>query len=1012
MSLAEELANDSYDTFATPYLSSGLAEGHIVIDSDRNIIVPQELKRLAVQYDHDIETVTFDCPRYWDDHDMSQMNVYINFLRADGQIGVYKADNVVVDSDDEALMHFDWTINRNVSEIDGRLEFVVCINSVDSNGREINRWNSEICKQCRVSEGLEYNEDDDSGGGNTGGGNTGGGNTGGGGSVVQEAPKKRTIGKAAVNYQPYSNWGNTIEEAAQKLSKFDLIVGGGEIHTPGEDTTKKQREIQIIKRARELNPKIKFFYYISIASWRNDNGYIHILDPGGKQPDDSSAPTGYVRLRNKWELFECIAYALHMGGYTTGETELVEKNFTWTDNNGVEHIEDKYIRKFVGGIAFDGVFYDDAGMDSAQGIINQGFKNSRDKSIKLCDFARSLGLSNFVNQLSAANWYDPAISDANPDGLGPAVDKNDYMLVESAHLQHGDSDGIPLWRAAAGGPKACYTYYRDFYPTVGAKIVMNDYPVKLDIENKQKILTYLCFDCFATGAHYLDFNGQEVWDVPELLEQFGYSDDEDNTISNTAYNADGDFTVTKNGHWYRVYRPKGLTQGVKCDSASISKLNITLDGRSMINGFITAPFLDKENDERLEQIENDIVELGTNDKRNASIYHRMMIDDWQQVLRYTNLITDKIWDNFIASVNKNDELISYDDVENYSVCFKRTDYTGQYFITVELNASEYAGHTIEMGCKVNTTVAHHVGTSYIDAYGWEGITGNNSYGSTYYPDEYMYVRKCVVPEVSDQTYIGFKFIFTANMKSGQVYDFSNFYIIDLDEFEEDITKSWYTNIIPPINAAKSWPDWMGQSFITEQIDNESFSIEWTGEPNAYQAWSGISWTVPEGTFKPNHRYELGVNSWTDNIDPYNIEIAFRIHLSGSNPPSYWFPKTIHARSEAYEEDRQCTFFSFGDEYTTNGGGRIIFCSVRSSNIVNDGSFLKAVVNGAYIYDLDEQGIVKRGIDPTNSFLQICRVTEETLAKDKKLVRNALYFVKEGRIFMTDYDRNIILDFSI
>ena len=60
MSGAEELLNRE----ATTYLARLEAEPHIVIGEDRFITVPSELKRIAVQYDHNIETVTFDCPRY------------------------------------------------------------------------------------------------------------------------------------------------------------------------------------------------------------------------------------------------------------------------------------------------------------------------------------------------------------------------------------------------------------------------------------------------------------------------------------------------------------------------------------------------------------------------------------------------------------------------------------------------------------------------------------------------------------------------------------------------------------------------------------------------------------------------------------------------------------------------------------------------------------------------------------------------------------------------------------
>ena len=155
MSSAEELLDSVYNTSVTAVLSDSSVEGHIVIGDDRKMTVPVELKRLAVQYDHNIETVTFDCPRYWDEHDMSTMNVYINYLRTDGEIGVFKAENVIVDVTDSSIMHFGWTVSRNVTEVSGKLAFIVCVKNTDNDGNEVNHWNSEICKDCYVSEGLE-----------------------------------------------------------------------------------------------------------------------------------------------------------------------------------------------------------------------------------------------------------------------------------------------------------------------------------------------------------------------------------------------------------------------------------------------------------------------------------------------------------------------------------------------------------------------------------------------------------------------------------------------------------------------------------------------------------------------------------------------------------------------------------------------------------------------------------------------------------------------------------------
>ena len=149
MSQAEELLN-SVET----YTADETTEPHIVVGEDRFIVVPDELKRIAVQHDHNIETVTFDCPRYWDEHDMSKMTIYIVYERVDGFTGSYIATNVTVDETDDTIMHFDWCVSRNATLVKGELEFQICVkNNVE--GVEVNHWNSEINREMYVSEGLE-----------------------------------------------------------------------------------------------------------------------------------------------------------------------------------------------------------------------------------------------------------------------------------------------------------------------------------------------------------------------------------------------------------------------------------------------------------------------------------------------------------------------------------------------------------------------------------------------------------------------------------------------------------------------------------------------------------------------------------------------------------------------------------------------------------------------------------------------------------------------------------------
>ena len=135
-------------------------EPHIVVGPNRVVTVPESLKRIGVQYDHNIETVTFDCPRYWDGHDMSTMVVYINYLTSNGDTGSFVAKNVTVDENDISIMHFDWTISKHVTSANGNIAFLVCIKNTNEDGLEINHWNSELNRDLYISEGLELRGED------------------------------------------------------------------------------------------------------------------------------------------------------------------------------------------------------------------------------------------------------------------------------------------------------------------------------------------------------------------------------------------------------------------------------------------------------------------------------------------------------------------------------------------------------------------------------------------------------------------------------------------------------------------------------------------------------------------------------------------------------------------------------------------------------------------------------------------------------------------------------------
>lgn len=152
MSQAEDLLNSLSDGESTGSVSS---EPHIVIGSNRQITVPAALKEIAVQFDHNIETVTFDCPRYWDGHDLSTMHIYVNYQRPDSYMDSYPVDNLVVDTSDESLIHFDWTISGNVTQAKGNVTFLVCAKIANSEGILERHWNSRPNSDLKILEGMD-----------------------------------------------------------------------------------------------------------------------------------------------------------------------------------------------------------------------------------------------------------------------------------------------------------------------------------------------------------------------------------------------------------------------------------------------------------------------------------------------------------------------------------------------------------------------------------------------------------------------------------------------------------------------------------------------------------------------------------------------------------------------------------------------------------------------------------------------------------------------------------------
>lgn len=133
-------------------------DGYFIIGEDRVITVPDGLKRIAVQYDVEVEAVMFECPRYFNGIDLTKLDMYVNYMRADGAMSSYHIEDVTVDPENDKQIHFTWLIGGYLAEVAGDLQFIISGSKTDESGNIVNKWNTEINADLHVSNGMQSAE--------------------------------------------------------------------------------------------------------------------------------------------------------------------------------------------------------------------------------------------------------------------------------------------------------------------------------------------------------------------------------------------------------------------------------------------------------------------------------------------------------------------------------------------------------------------------------------------------------------------------------------------------------------------------------------------------------------------------------------------------------------------------------------------------------------------------------------------------------------------------------------
>lgn len=111
----------------------------LIINSDlRTIYSPNVI--VGVMSDHNVNRLTFSCPRFYDGLDLSTFDVYINYMNALGEGSVYRCDDV--SAPDFQRVEFSWLISNFVTKKEGKIKFSVCMKDYDENNEVDHEFNT------------------------------------------------------------------------------------------------------------------------------------------------------------------------------------------------------------------------------------------------------------------------------------------------------------------------------------------------------------------------------------------------------------------------------------------------------------------------------------------------------------------------------------------------------------------------------------------------------------------------------------------------------------------------------------------------------------------------------------------------------------------------------------------------------------------------------------------------------------------------------------------------------
>ena len=777
--------------------------------------------------------------------------------------------------------------------------------------------------------------------------------------------------------------GNGIENDAIMFSKHN-IVGMQRLNLyrlADSKPTFTENTLKILKRAKELNPKLRTFEYLQSESGRTDftyNGDHAHLNPDGSWEGSTADLSNCTRIYTYQQICD------------------------WLD----------YFKK----TGTDGVFFDDWGYDFAKedicyqmGLPVDDYANKNaalnKKWIMLIEACHDRGLFLITNggtPFDVGDWYT-------------YLDENDIICLESCLISSSNYKDDYTWQ---NGQKNIYDYYANWYSTGKCKAKswsMNYFPGNAE-DYKESVLTYLCAMTLACGGGYVSMGAFKCIEKPAFIDIFA------NGKNKSVKKIDDNIYQLKvNNHILEVHKWSNLSGKVSEETAN--KNYYILDGKKFNNGFLTAPVVEGELMGEIEAMSKKLDSVSDDSRKNAISYWRMAIDDWNASLTFSDYANLILVDPEIHNISGGTmQLVRNSDGTCDIVCTYTELSQGGIYLNV-IRPSNYedfeqTGEGLEFGfsdvifdmSEDSWTLPN--GTVYDAKWLW----------ST--PSFYIYTDRSPLNGETVTEYkidgigsdLGMstghytktsKDIFTSydirvwfHAPEGKYFNgtvtLKNVYLIDLGEHSDEISKKWYTNIFPT--------NFNNSSAMTAKMTvagKQGWKVYdfLVSHTNAW-GWTKYKYTGDELIALRGHTIELGCTSMAFSNGQTGVgsaangwvNYAFGIGVNTDNPNTVRLYADTSAKSGIWDGEKLCCL-----KYTIPDDATNLYIGFQSYGFGTD---VTVTLKGVYMYDLGEEVSI-RGKASTNASLRLCRINEAQEELTPSNMRNALYVTEKGRMYCYD-----------